>query len=314
MRPMLIDFHRRMLADRVRHDAYRAALAYHIGRGAQTVADIGAGTGILSFFARELGARECWLYEPGSVLGLAETIATRNGIDGLHLVPIHSLAVTDPVRVDLVVAEVFGNFALEEGVLDTLADAHRFLKPGGALCPAALVQSVAPVVSDRFARELASWSQVGHGLDLADAHAVAVDNMYVHAIEPGDLLAQPDAAQRWDALEFSAEVSGQRAGRGEWTLADDAAVHGFALWWEAQLAPGVTLSTSPHAPRTHWDQVYLPLARAIEGRAGDALSIAIGCEVGGGEAGIAVRWTVEQRRAGALIDARDHDIGRGFVD
>lgn len=314
MRPMLIDFHRRMLADRVRHDAYRAALAYHLGRGARTVADIGAGTGVLSFFARELGARECWLYEPGAVLGLAEAIAARNHIGGLHLVPLHSLAVEDPVKVDLVVAEVLGNFALEEGVLDTLADAHRFLVPGGALCPAALVQFVAPVTSDRFARELGSWAQVGHGLDLQDAHAVGVDNMYVYAIEPTDLLAQPDAAQRWDALEFTPTVSGERTGRVRWTLAADGAVHGFALWWEALLAAGITLSTSPHAPRTHWDQVYLPLLGPMVGRRGDVLALTLECEVGGGEAGVAVRWTVEQRRGEALIDRRAHDIARGFVD
>jgi len=314
MPPVLIDFHRRMLADRVRHDAYRAALAYHLGRGARSVADIGAGTGVLSFFARELGAQECWLYEPGAVLGLAEAIAARNGIDGLRFVPLHSLAVEDPVAVDLVVAEVFGNFALEEGVLDTLADAHRFLKPGGALCPAALQQFVAPVASDRFARELGSWSAVGHGLDLGDAHAVGCDNMYVYAIEPGDLLAQPDAVQRWDALEFTPTVSGQRVGGASWRLAADGAVQGFALWWEALLAPGITLSTSPSAPRTHWDQVYLPLARPLAGRVGDEVAIAIECEVGGGEAGIAVRWRVDQRRGGATIDARDHDIARGFVD
>jgi protein arginine N-methyltransferase 1 len=311
---MLIDFHRRMLADRVRHDAYRAALAYHLGRGARTVADIGAGTGVLSFFARELGARECWLYEPGAVLALAEAIAARNGIDGLHFVPLHSVSVEDPDQVDLVVAEVFGNFALEEGVLDTLADAHRFLVPGGALCPAALQQFVAPVVSDRFARELGTWAEVGHGLDLQDAHAVGVDNMYVYAIEPDDLLAQPDAAQRWDALEFTPTVSGRRAGRVAWTLAADGPVHGFALWWEALLAPGVSLSTSPHAPRTHWDQVYLPLRTPLAGRACDAIALELECEVGGGEAGIAVRWNAEQSRGGARVDRRAHDIARGFVD
>lgn len=314
MRPMLIDFHRKMLADRVRHDAYRAALAWHIGRGARTVADIGAGTGILSFFARELGARECWLYEPGAVLGLAEAIAARNGIDGLRFVPSWSVEVEDPAPVDLVVAEVFGNFALEEGVLDTLADAHRFLAPGGALCPMALEQFVAPVASGRFARELDSWREVGHGLDLADAHEVGVNNMYVYAIEPGDLLAQADAAQRWDALEFAPEVDGRRAGRVAWTLAADGPVHGFALWWQALLAPGIALSTSPHAPRTHWDQVYLPLLRPLDGRAGDRLELALECEVGGGEAGIAVRWRPALLRDGAQVDARDHDIARGFVD
>ena len=127
---MSIEFHRRMLADRVRHEAFRAALKQAITPGRSTVADIGAGTGVLAFFARELGAREVWLYDPGPALGLAEAVAARNGIEGLHFVPERSLDVADPPRVDVVVAEVLGNFAYEEDVLETLRDARRFLAAG----------------------------------------------------------------------------------------------------------------------------------------------------------------------------------------
>ena len=74
---MSIEFHRRMLADDVRNAAFREALRRVIVPGRTTVADIGAGTGILAFMARDLGARELWLYDPGPVLGLAETIAAK---------------------------------------------------------------------------------------------------------------------------------------------------------------------------------------------------------------------------------------------
>ena len=76
---MSIEFHRRMLGDQVRIAAFRSALAKVIRSGQTTVADLGAGTGILAFLARELGAREVWLYDPGPVLALAEHIARRNG-------------------------------------------------------------------------------------------------------------------------------------------------------------------------------------------------------------------------------------------
>ena len=158
---MSIEFHRRMLADRVRHEAFRAALKQAIRPGASTVADIGAGTGVLAFFARELGAREVWLYDPGAALGLAEVVAARNGIDGLHFVPARSLDVADPPQVDVVVAEVLGNFAYEEDVLETLRDAQRFLPPGGTLIPQSIVQWVAPVATDRFERDFRSWRDVG---------------------------------------------------------------------------------------------------------------------------------------------------------
>src|ERR671911_2317153 len=115
---MSIEFHRRMLADRVRHEAFRAALKHAIRPGTSTVADIGAGTGVLAFFARELGAREVWLYDPGPALALAETVAAHNGIEGLHFVAERSLDVAHPPLVDIVISEVLGNFAYEEDVLE----------------------------------------------------------------------------------------------------------------------------------------------------------------------------------------------------
>ena len=239
---MSIEFHRRMLADRVRNDAFRAALSRLIRPGRTTVADIGAGTGILAFLARQLGAREVWLYDSGSVLGLAEAIAARNGIDHLNFVPERSLDVADPPLVDVVVAEVLGNFAYEEGVLETLRDARRFLAPGGTLVPHSLVQWAAPVVSDRFDRDLSSWRGVGFGLDWSDAERITRNNMYVFAIEPSDLL---DAAKAWDELAFADDVASRREGRAAWAIAADATIFGFALWWECTLVPGVVFIDEP---------------------------------------------------------------------
>ena len=307
---MSIEFHRRMLADRVRETAFRDALSRAIHPGRTTVADIGAGTGILAFIARELGAREVWLYDPGPVLQLAETIAARNGIDGLHFVPERSLDVAEPPQVDLVVAEVLGNFAYEEGVLETLADARRFLAPGGTLIPHALQQWAAPVISDRFERDLRSWRSAGGRIDLSDAERMTRNNMYVFAIEPEHLLAAPAS---WDSLTFSGAIDSRRTGRAQWKLAAGGPLYGFALWWECTLVPGVVLSTSPFAPRTHWDQIYLPLAEPINARAGDALALEIASETGGGETGIDVRWTLEQRRGAVELTRQTLDIGSGHL-
>jgi type I protein arginine methyltransferase len=308
---MSIEFHRRMLADAVRHDAFRAALARVLHPGRSTVADIGAGTGVLAFFARELGAREVWLYDPGAALALAETLAARNGIEHLHFVPERSLDVADPPRVDVVVAEVLGNFAYEEDVLETLRDAHRFLAPGGTLIPHSIVQWAAPVTADRFERDLRSWRTVGHRLDFSDAERLTRNNMYVHPIEPKDLFQSAPLA--WDSLVFDAEMTSRRAGRVGWDIHSPAVIFGFALWWECTLVAGVVLSTSPFAPRTHWDQIYLPLLEPLDCRPGDTLTLEIASETGGGEGGIAVAWTVEQRRGPATLAHQSLDIGTGYL-
>ncbi|MEO8467309.1 MAG: 50S ribosomal protein L11 methyltransferase [Gammaproteobacteria bacterium] len=308
---MSIEFHRRMLADRVRHDAFRAALEQAIRPGHSTVADIGAGTGVLAFFARQLGAPEVWLYDPGAALGLAEVIAARNGIDGLNFVPERSLDVADPPRVDVVVAEVLGNFAYEEDVLETLRDARRFLKPAGTLIPRSIVQWAAPVTSDRFERDLASWGSVGFGLDWSDAERMTRNNMYVFAIEPSDLLAT--AAAAWDTLDFGGDIDSRRSGTASWRLLADTPIHGFALWWECVLAPGVVLSTSPFSPRTHWDQIYLPLLTPLAGCAGDVVELTVASETGGSEGGVEVRWAVEQKHPNGVANSQTLSIADGFL-
>lgn len=303
-----------MLADPIRNLAFRRALEQVIVPGRTTVTDIGAGTGVLGFLARRLGAREVWLYEAGPALDIADRIAERNGLDGVRLVAAHSLDVDEPERTDIVVAEVLGNFAYEENVLETLADAHRFLGPGGTLIPRAMTQHVAPVVSGRFHQDLTTWDRVESlDLDLADARIATMNNMYVFAVEPADLLAEPSAAQQWDAVEFSADIESNRRGAVAWVLSAPAEVYGFALWWECELVPGVTLTTSPHAPRTHWDQIYLPLDSPLAGERGDEVSLVIESETGGGEAGINVRWQVEQRRDKARIARQAHDLGSGYI-
>ena len=300
-----------MLADRVRHEAFRAALKKAIEPGKSAVADIGAGLGVLAFFARELGAREVWLYDPGPALALAEVAAARNGIEGLHFVSERSLDVADPPLVDVVVAEVLGNFAYEEDVLETLRDAQRFLRPGGTLIPASIEQWVAPVTTDRFERDLQSWRDVGVGPIEAEAERMSRNNMYVFPIEPKDLSA--DAAQRWDSLDFRGPIESRRAGRAAWRLSESRRLYGFALWWDCTLAPGVVLSTSPHAPRTHWDQIYLPLLTPIAAEPGDEITVAIESETGGGESGIDVRWAVRHARAGRAADDQALSIGAGWL-
>jgi SAM-dependent methyltransferase len=280
--------------------------------GHTTVADIGAGTGVLAFMAQKLGAPEVHLIERGPVIDLAARLADANGIPGLHFWQASSGEILEPPRVDVVVAEILGNLALEENALETLADARRFLKPGGTLIPARIEQFVAPVISDRFWRELRSWDRAPLGLDFSAARAMSFDNLYVHPLLPADLL--PGAcAQAWDSLEFSATASAVRQGAARWDLADPARIFGFALWWRCELVPGVELTTSPFAAATHWEQVYAPVQEPVEASPGDQVEITLESETGGGQAGIGMRWQVTQRRGSRVIARQGHDIGRGFI-
>jgi 2-polyprenyl-3-methyl-5-hydroxy-6-metoxy-1,4-benzoquinol methylase len=306
-----IELHRKMLGDKVRNDALHAALRRVIKPG-MTVADIGAGTGFLAFLARQLGASHCHLYEYSDTLGLAEELARRNGISGLTFVQAHSSEVTRPPKVDVVISETLGNYALEEGLLETLVDARRFLKPGGTLLPRALRQYVAPVVTPRLQGELDIWPSVGHGLDLTAAREVGLNNMYVKTVRVADLPGL-DSAQQWDAIDFAGKgkLSSQRTGGARWQgrALKGATVHGFALWWEVDVVDGITLSTAPDAPPTHWEQIYLPLLEPVTPGPRDALELSLSSDT---REGVRLVWETRVRGAGGKpLSSQRQDLLRG---
>ncbi|NGY05165.1 methyltransferase domain-containing protein [Solimonas terrae] len=310
-----IELHRKLLGDHARNDAFETALRRRIVPGKSRVLDIGAGTGFLSFLARRLGAAHSTLIEYSDALELAEQLARRNRIDGLSFVKAHSSEWRRKLQVDIVVTETLGNYALEENFLETAVDARRFLVAGGIIIPGRLQQFVAPVPSPRLQAEIDIWPKVGFDLDLAPARTISLNNMYVRNIEPTDLGDTNRTARLWDDLDVRPSVRAPASARRKtvsWTTADipGGRVEGYALWWQAELIEGVSLSTSPFAAATHWQQIYLPLLQAHDLQAGDSLELTLGSDTRP-EAGVRVSWKSRQSRGGKTVAEQSLDSLRG---
>jgi SAM-dependent methyltransferase len=305
---MRIEYHRTLLADRVRNAAFHAALFRHIVKGETTVADIGAGTGFLGFLAAKLGARRVDLYERAEIAAVARKLLRHNGLSNCRIAEVHSTDVASPDRVDVVVCETLGNYPFEENIVETLNDAReRFLAPGGVMIPRAVEQFVCPVTAERFYRELAAWDEVGYGLDFAPARTMSLNNIYVRTFGAADLLDGAAAARCWDKLAFDRPNKTTRSGDATWRIGTPATIYGLALWWSAELTAGVTLSTGPLDQRTHWEQLYLPVLEPIAVAAGQTLSARLRSTTSY-ESGTNVTWGF------AVSDASGRQIGRQSLD
>ncbi|HRY06463.1 MAG TPA: 50S ribosomal protein L11 methyltransferase [Hyphomicrobiaceae bacterium] len=317
---MRIEYHRTLIADRVRNRALFAALSRVIKNGETVVADIGAGTGLIGLMAARLGARDVYLYEMAEVAGVAAQIIKKNRARTCHVMPCSSLDMVDPPRVDVVISETLGNYAFEENMIQTLEDARaRHLKRGGVIIPARVRQFVAPVIADRFDEELRAWGQVGPelgiALDLGFAEGMSLNNIYVRTLEPGDLLGHGDSARVWDKADFTADKpnSPNRKGEAVWAITSDVVIHGLGVWWEAELVPGVTLSTAPQAPRTHWEQLYFPLLSPLSCRCGETLKASLSSR-SSEEEGTHLAWKVSRLDAkGKALERQSLDLDKGYL-
>lgn len=311
---MRIEYHRTLLADRVRNAAFHAALRQTIVAGESTVADIGAGTGFLGFVAAKLGAARVDLYEAAEIAAVARRLLKHNRMARCRVAEVHSTEVTEPDRVDIVVCETLGNYPFEENIIATLNDARaRFLKPGGTMIPRGLVQLAAPVTAERYWRELAVWDEVGYGLDFAPAKAMSLNNIYVRWFEAADLLDDASAAAAWDEIVFDRRNKTTRSGKAAWRMSRPTTIHGLALWWRAELAPGVTLSTGPLDPRTHWEQLYLPALAPIRVEAGQTFSASLRSTTSF-ERGTNVTWTLTVAdRSGREVLRQALDLEKGYL-
>jgi hypothetical protein len=228
---------------------------------------------------------------------------------------VHSTDVESPDRVDVIVCETLGNYPFEENIVETLNDAReRFLNPGGTIIPGAVEQFVAPVTAEPFYRELAAWDDVGYGLDFAPAKTMTLNNIYVRTFRRADLLDRAAAVPRsWDRLAFDRPSKTTRSGEASWRIETPVTIYGLALWWEAELAPDVSLSTGPLNAGTHWEQLYLPVLAPIAMGAGHTLSVRLRSTTSY-ERGTNVTWGFGvSDTSGREISRQALDLEKGFV-
>ncbi len=291
---MLIDYHRRLAADRVRNEVFCRALRLAIQPGVTRVADLGSGTGWLGFMADALGASSTRLYEREiSLAKLSEFLVRRNRLSRIGVFAEDSRAILDPEPVDLVVSETLGNLGLEEGIGEILWDARRFLVPGGIRIPNALTLYVRPVGSAFFWTELDPWGANEMDLDLTALSHLSRQNLYVRTFQPADFTAIPPA-RVWDRIDFGARYQSRRRCRVDWRFEQAGWVFGFALWWTADLIDGVVLSTAPDSPPTHWEQIFAPVLEPLQIAPGEELGLEINARFSE-QSGVDFEWATHMR-------------------
>jgi protein arginine N-methyltransferase 1 len=289
MRPWMLDefgnpyLQEAMLRDKLRCDAYREAIRRTVKPG-DVVVDLGAGTGLLSFFAAQAGARQVYALEMSPIAGAAVDLIAANGFqDRITLIRKNSKDVRLPERCDVLLTETLSSFCFDtENTIDYVADAReRFLKPGGRIIPESADTFLMPFSSEAFGPGM--FVPRFHDLDYQPFAKKVLDGYRLVRASGKPLLALSPPALCY-AIDFRKDKQNPGKTFVPFRITADGRLDGFLGWFEARLCEGVTLSNSPYSPLTHWWQLYLPVLEQPHYRAGQTILLNLDPNIIAGEA------------------------------
>lgn len=271
-----------MLRDRIRNETYRKAITESV-KPNDIVLDVGAGTGILSLFAVQAGARKVYAVERTKMARLAERIMEKNGIgDRVEVIQsdIEKINLSD--QVDVIVSEWMGRYGIDEYMhIPVLMARDRWLKPGGIMLPESVTALMAPVWDRHLHQSLNFWRSQPYGLDLSPiADGTAQEIFWSrYTITEYTLLARPKEMWKTHLRRISlAEVRGPFHTSLSFPASRDGKLSGLATWFHADFGHGITLTNAPDAPMTHWGRWVFPLNYTIDIQKGMNIAVEFSCE------------------------------------
>jgi SAM-dependent methyltransferase len=274
--------HRLMLRDELRNEAYRRAIAQVVKPG-QVVLDMGAGTGILSIFAAQAGARKVYAVERTDIVTVAREMVARNGFaDRIEVIHADLEDVDLPEKVEVIISEWMGGLGVDENMLTPLVLArNRWLVSGGKIVPERVTAWLAPAWMHDLDEGLAHWRARPHGVDMTVIADISANDLLMTQahITTDDLLAPPQMLWTHDAYTCSlAEADRSFVSTQVFTAARTGKLSALATWFTADMCDGCVLTNAVGAPDTHWGRIFFPLKDPIEITEGARIQIELRCD------------------------------------
>ena len=284
--------------------AYQQAIRQLVRPG-DAVLDLGAGAGILSYFACAAGAARVHAVEPDNIVHLIPRIAAANGLQDRVIVhQASSFDVHIPEPTDLMLASMIDSFGINNNVLGIVIEARgRLLKQGGAVIPGSLRMGYCPVESPEWYRtHIDCWNENRFGFGFQVTRSIAVNRLSADYIRKESLLAAP---QCFDEIRLAEVESADVASKSVFPIERAGVMHALAGWCEFQMAEGIQVSNSPlDTNRMTWANSVLPVERPVAVAPGDTVEASIRAVTI--HRGMTWVWEVLVRDSAGAVRAESH--------
>ncbi|QPG75022.1 Nuclear SAM-dependent mono-and asymmetric methyltransferase [Brettanomyces nanus] len=308
--------HEEMLKDRIRTLSYRNAIMKNKSLFKdKIVLDVGCGTGVLSMFAAQAGAKHVYGVDMSSIIEMARKIIDLNGFsDKITLIKGKLEDLELPCgKVDIIISEWMGYFLLYESMLDTVLDARdRFLKPNGLIFPDKASIHVAMIEDSEYKDEkIHFWENKNrlYGFDYSPFVEIAMEEPLVDTVEGKSVVTNHFKLIEFDLNTVKKEDLIFKRNFHLRATSDDMA-HALLAWFDIIFPADkpqnvVRFSTGPQAHYTHWKQTVFYLDDVLELNKGEVIDGWLSCKpnkINNRDLDIHVGW--DFKASGALNDVR----------
>ncbi|KUF92759.1 Tartrate-resistant acid phosphatase type 5 [Phytophthora nicotianae] len=250
---------KQMLSDDLRMQSCRDAIFENPNHFKdKVVLDVGTGSGILSIWAAQAGARKVYAVEATDIAQQARKVIKANNQD--HIITVIQSKIEDvelPEKVDVVISEWMGYFLLRESMFDSVIVARdRWLKPEGAMFPSH-ARNAFRKEQEQYSLHTSSWEE----------------------LNAGDLIGDEVEFAKWDLKTCTLDDIKEVRAPFTMPISIMSRFGGIAGWFDVEfkgcaenpVEKEVTLTTSPFVQPTHWGQQVFPLYPPMQVCEGDVV-------------------------------------------
>ncbi|XP_012460384.1 probable protein arginine N-methyltransferase 6 [Gossypium raimondii] len=250
-----VGIHEEMIKDRVRTDTYRAAIMEHQSFiEGKVVMDVGCGTGILSIFCAQAGAKRVYAVDASDIALQANEVVKANNL-AEKIIVLHGRVedVEIDEEVDVIISEWMGYMLLYESMLGSVITARdRWLKHGGLILPSNATLYMAPITHpDRYNDSIEFWRNV-YGIDMSAmlqlAKQCAFEEPCVETITGENVLTWPHVVKHVDCYTIQHNELESVSTRYKFQSMMRAPLHGFAFWFDVEFNGPTNSPTNNHIP------------------------------------------------------------------
>ncbi|XP_033173767.1 protein arginine N-methyltransferase 8 [Drosophila mauritiana] len=270
-----IEIHEWLLKDSVRIKAYREAIQHNEFFRHKTVLDVGCGMGVLSIFAAKAGSKRVLAVDAATISKYAQQVAQDNEFGRVITViqgKVEDIELPNGIKkVDIIVCDWMGSSLFSGNMLESLLFARdKWLSAAGHIYPDT-AQLYLAAIKGRD-QDLGFWHDV-HGFDLSAIRLRCESKAVVEHVTGDQLMSRVCLVKSLD-LYTEPRQSAKFRSLFELKVTRNGWVHALVAYFDVGFSKStqrISISTSPSAPWTHWNQTVFYLETPLPVMAGECI-------------------------------------------